>query len=244
MPDSKLDRANRNRRALRILSFLSFTLAICLIILTIIMSNPSVQERWEYLWDSITSFFLSIEKFIGRYEKWLAVIIILILFCSKAFLPIVPFSVIFIGSGLVFSAPVAIILNLAGFALLVLINFKMGRRFGGGRAAKVLGRFDWLMSFMDFYGKGNPWMLFILRFIPFVPHGSVSKLYGASDMNTVKFVIISVVGFLPRLISWSLVGCNFTNPLTSQFFIPFIVLAFISGISSIIIDTYLKIKDS
>lgn len=207
------------------------------------MSNPSFQERWEYLWESITSFFLSIEEFIGQYEKWPAVILILFLFCSKAFVPIVPFSVIFMGSGLVFPAPIAILINSIGFALLVLINFKIGRRFGGGRAAKMLGKFDWLMSFMDLKGKGNSLMLFVLRFIPFIPHSAVSKLYGTTAMATVKFVVISVVGFLPRLISWSLIGCNFTNPLTSQFFLPFIALAFVSGISSMIIDTYLKIKD-
>ena len=81
----------------------------------------------------------------------------------------------------------------------------------------------------------------MLRFVPVAPVGTVSKAYGATDMAYLPYVGLSVLGFLPRIISWSVVGCNIYDPFTPGFLAPFIVLSIISGISLLLLDTLFKL---
>lgn len=237
MPISKLNKKQKRSRIFRTLSLLCFLLAFVLAVALVVLSLPQVQRRLAEL----DEFFYGIEQFIASFDKFAAVAVILALFVVKTFIPIIPFSVLFIGSGLVFSSPIAIAVNALGFAVLVSIKFWWGRCFGGGGAHKLLLRSQSLANFMDFHGKGNKWMLVILRFVPFMPVGSVSRAYGATDMKFVPFVLLSVLGFLPRLVSWSAVGTNIRSSFSPTFVVPLIVLSLTSGVSILMLDTLIKL---
>lgn len=229
---SELTKKLKCSRNLRRLSVLCFILAAVLFIAAVLLSLPEVQRRLAY----INDLFLSVEMFIARFDKLAAVAVILLLFAFKSFISVIPFSVLFIGSGLVFSAPAAVAVNAIGFALLVSIKFWWGKKFGGGGTHKLLLKSEVISKFMKFHGDGNKWMLVILRFIPFIPVGSVSRMYGATDMKYGPYVTLSVLGFLPRLIAWSVVGTNITAPVTPGFLVPVAVLFVISGISLLLLD--------
>lgn len=224
-------------RTLRILSIAFFVFAAVLSLLIVFVSLPWVQKQLN----DINSIFYELELYIGTFDKLSAVGIILLLFVIRTFIPVIPFTVIFIGTGLVFSAPVAASINILGFVIMVSIGFFWGRKFGGGNAHKLVLKSNTLNDFMEFKGRGNRWMLTVLRFVPVAPVGTVSKAYGATNMSYVPYVIFSVLGFLPRIISWSVVGCNIFNPLTPGFLAPFIILSIISGISLLLLDTLLKL---
>ncbi len=212
-------------------------MALLLFITMMVFSLPEIRAHLA----EINAWFTRIEMFIGRFDKLMAVSVILFLFFVKTFTGIIPFSVLFIGSGLVFSPPIAVAVNAIGFGLLVTLKFLWGRRFGGGRFHKLLLKSDMLSKFMDFHGKGNKWMLVVLRFVPLAPAGTVSRAYGATDMSFAPFVVLSIIGFLPRLITWSIIGCNMFDPFTPSFLTPIIVLAVISGISLLLLNTLFKL---
>ena len=161
------------------------------------------------------------------------------LFAVKSVVAFIPFSVLFISSGMVFSAPVAMGVSILGFALLISVKFLWGKKFGGGNAHKLAVKSKSITRFMDLKGKGNKWMLVVLRFVPFVPVGTVSRAYGATEMKYLPFVGLSVLGFLPRVVLWSFVGSNIFDPFTPTFMAPIIVLLIISGISLLIWDAVL-----
>lgn len=234
----RLQREQKNSRVLKMLSIICFALAIGLVVIMTLLSDPRILKKLT----EINEFFYEIEMFIAKFDKFMAVAIILFFFIIKSVFPIIPFSVLFIGTGLVFSAPVAVCINAAGFGLLAGIKFLWGRRFGGGGAHKIVSRFDAVSDFMDFEGKGNKWMLVLLRFVPFVPVSAVSRAYGATDMRFTPFVIYSVIGFLPRLISWSVIGVNMTQPFTASFITPVIILLMISGVSLLVLDFLFRFK--
>lgn len=237
MSSEKISKEEKRSRILRHLGVGSFIAALVLFITMMVFSLPRVQLHLA----EINAWFTRIELFIGQFDKLMAVAVILFLFFVKTFVGFIPFSVLFIGSGLVFSPPVAVAVNAMGFGLLVAIKFLWGRRFGGGGFHKLLLKSDTLSKFMDFHGKGNKWMLVVLRFVPLAPAGTVSRAYGATDMRFLPFVVLSIIGFLPRLITWSIIGCNIFNPFTPAFLTPFIVLAVISGISLLLLDTLFKL---
>lgn len=237
LPFKNLLKEKNISRTLRFISVAFFILAAALSFLLVFVSLPWVQKQLN----DINIWFYELELYIGTFDKLSAVGVILLLFVIRTFFPVIPFTVLFIGTGLVFSVPIAATINVVGFIIMVSIGFFWGRRFGGGNAHKLILKSKTLLDFMEFKGKGNKWMLTILRFVPVAPVGTVSKAYGATNMSYLPYVFFSVLGFLPRIISWSVVGCNIYNPLTPGFLAPFIILSLISGVSLLLLDTLFKL---
>ena len=233
----KLTQDEKRSKFLRRLSIGCFFCAILAVILMLIIPLPQFQKQLA----EINAWFTNIELFIARFDKLAAVAVILFFFFVKTVVGFIPFSVLFIGTGLVFSPPIAVAVNIIGFSMLIALKFLWGRKFGGGSFHKLLLKSDSLSSFMDFHGKGNKWMLVVLRFVPVAPVGTLSRAYGATDMNIIPFVALSVVGFLPRLISWSIIGCNVFDPFTPAFLTPIAILLVISGVSLLLLDILFKL---
>ena len=234
-------RTKKEKRSLilKIISIACFSVAIFLVFLTYFMTLPHVQLRIA----AIQEWFNKIELFIGGLNKGWAFLAVTALFVIKGVIPFVPLSVLFISSGLVFPAPLAALINIFGFAILVSEKYIWGKKFGGGGAHKVLVRSETVYDFMDLGGNGNWWMLMILRFVPFIPINTVSRIYGATSMDYWRFVMFSVLGFLPRIITWSIIGVNITDPFSVKFMAPIIILLVITGASVMVLKTMLNYID-
>lgn len=225
---------NNEKRYLSVLKWVSiicFIVAAVLTVLTVFLELPQVQRGLQ----NLNEWFDSVEQYIGTLNKLAAFGFIIFSFIVKAFVPYLPFSVLFIASGLVFYPAEAWIINILGFALLVDLKFLWGRKRGGGSAHRLLNKNKVIRSIMKLGGDGNKLILALLRFIPFVPVGTVSRIYGATGMDILSFTVFSVLGYLPRLILWSQVGSNFTNPFTFAFTAPIIILFIISGLAILLL---------
>ena len=227
----------RRGAVLRWASAISFILALVLVVLTVFMMLPQVQQSL----DKLDSFFTSVEMFIARFDKLAAFGIVMLLFVVKSFVSVIPFSVLFVGTGLVFPVPAAVCINALGYALFANIKFSWSRKFGGGRAYDIMMRFSLVKKFMALEGEGNSWTLLILDLVPCVTLGTLCRAYGATEMKRERFTAIVVVGFLPRLVSWSIVGRNMTQPFTPGFTAPIIFLLIVSGASLLLLDTIFKL---
>jgi uncharacterized membrane protein YdjX (TVP38/TMEM64 family) len=231
----KVNKVAKRKATIKRSSTVCFCVAVALVIITYVMTLPEVKRSLQdmYAW------FERIENYIAGYDKLAAFGLIMALFAVKSVVAFIPFSVLFISSGMVFSAQVAMGVSLLGFALLISVKFLWGKKFGGGNAHKLAVKSKSITRFMDLKGKGNKWMLVVLRFVPFVPVGTISRAYGATEMKYLPFVGLSVLGFLPRVVLWSFVGSNIFDPFTPTFMAPIIVLLIISGISLLIWDAVL-----
>lgn len=231
----KVNKVAKRKATIKRSSTVCFCVAVALVIITYVMTLPEVKRSLQdmYAW------FERIENYIAGYDKLAAFGLIMALFAVKSVVAFIPFSVLFISSGMVFSAPVAMGVSILGFALLISVKFLWGKKFGGGNAHKLAVKSKSITRFMDLKGKGNKWMLVVLRFVPFVPVSTVSRAYGATEMKYLPFVGLSVLGFLPRVVLWSFVGSNIFDPFTPTFMAPIIVLLIISGISLLIWDAVL-----
>ncbi len=227
-----MTKSEKRHRNIRRLAVFCFVIAVVLLLLSYALSLDGIQRSLS----QIDEWFITLEKFIARYDVFAAFAILMVLFAFKGVISIVPFSVLFIASGAVFNPFVAIIVNLLGFTVMTSVKFFWGKRFGGGKTHKFLERYEKAYRFLDLKGRGNMWMLVLLQFIPFVPVGVVSRAYGATKMNYAPFAALSLVGFLPRLISWSIVGINIFDPFSPSFIAPIIVLLIISGSSLLVLN--------
>lgn len=236
MSYSKLSKEQRYSRNLKIAAIVCFCVAAALVIVTYSLTLPAVQKSLQ----GINQWFVQIEYFVASFNHGIALVLIALLFLIKTVIPIIPISVIFISCGMVFPTPVAVFISVVGVAVFSTIKFQWGRYRGGGGAHKLAGKSQTVTKFMGFGGKGNKWMLFVLCFVPVFPLGTISRAYGATKMSHSTFLTLALLGFSPRLILWSYIGVNIFNPFTPEFVTPFIVLLLISGISLLILKSFLK----
>lgn len=230
-----MTKSEKRHRNIKHLSIFCFAIALVLIIVSYALTLEGIQRSLT----QIDEWFIRLENFIARYDVFVAFAILMVLFAFKGLVSIIPFSVLFIASGAVFNPFVAVVVNLLGFTIMTSVKFFWGKRFGGGKTHKILAKYEKAYRFLDLKGRGNMWMLVLLQFIPFVPVGVVSRAYGATKMNYAPFAALSLVGFLPRLISWSVVGINIFDPFSPSFIAPIVVLLIISGSSLLVLNVLL-----
>ena len=239
MKSFKLTKEQKHRRAMRWGAYACFGVALTLGIITYGLMIPQVQKSLAH----IDAWFISLENFIAQYESFPAFFLLIFLFLFKSFVPIIPFSVLFIASGMVFSELTAFVINVTGVIVLFTAKFLWGKKKGGGSAHKLANRSKTVYKFMDFGGNGNKWMLALMRFVPFFPTNTVSRAYGGTEMKIEPYLFFSMLGFLPRLVLWSVISFNIFDPFTVQFMAPIIILLIISGISLLLLNLLLERKD-
>ena len=156
---------------------------------------------------------------------------VMLLFAVKSFFPIYATSTVCFLTGVVLPMYVAIPVNVLGFIVLITIHYYWGKRFGAGNAWKMITKVDVLRKLIQQDGKGNPALLIALRLVPGMPVNSISGIYGSFNFEYWRFVLLSVIGFMPKLISFTFVGRNVYDPLSPGFLLPIMILLFISGVS-------------
>lgn len=207
------------------LSLLLFSLAVAVLVFTL-----QYDDLWGW-YSQARETLIGLEARIAEIRQvWLFVLVILLLFLMKNFIPYPLSSVCFL-TGIVLPMYVAIPVNITGISMLLASQYFWGKRFGPGYSWKFLRRWETLSELVEHDGSGNPMLLAALRLTPFVPINSVSKIYGSLNFSFWHFLVLSLLGLLPRLISFTFVGRNLFDPLSPGFLVPLAVISFISGIS-------------
>lgn len=202
----------------------------------VLLFSLQFEELWR--WYTHAQRRLSeLEEYIAHIDiVWQFIGAILLLFAVKSFFPIYATSTVCFLTGVVLPMYLAIPVNVLGFVLLLTVRYFRGRRFGAGNAWKMLSKMDVLRKLIQQDGKGNPALLIALRLIPCMPINSISGIYGSFDFGYGKFVLLSVIGFMPKLISFTFVGRNVFDPLSPGFLVPIMVLLFLSGVSALSVN--------
>ncbi len=237
LKSAKLTKEQKISRALRWSAYGCFGVAAGLVAVSFILTLPPVEKSLQ----SLDQWFYELEMFIARYEGVPAFLLVILLFLIKSYVPVIPFSVLFIGCGMVFDEVTSLVINALGFSLLCAVRFLVGKKKGGGSVHKIANRSKTVYRFMDFGGKGNKWMLALMRFVPFFPVNTVSRAYGGTEMKFPGFIGYSLLGFTPRLLLWSVIGFNIFDPFSPGFVVPFAFLMIISGASLLLVETLMNI---
>ncbi len=212
--------------SLKLLSLICFVTALCFIILLRTFQTDEFLRWYSRYTDSLSEFEIWIETY-GATP--LAVVIILFNYALKSVMPWFPVSCICVASAVLFKWYQALFINLAGLCILFTLKFLWGRRFGAGNAEKLLQRYDTAHKIIDENKHSSAIALFFLRLIPVLSINSVSCLYGTTDMPLVKFLIVSCLGSVYKLMSYIIIGRNVFDPASASFIMPFIPLLIFSG---------------
>ncbi len=209
------------------MAFFSLLIALILMILLRLFSTEEFLRWYARYTDTLNNFELWIQTYGAT---WISVVIILINYTIKAFIPWFPLSCICVASAVIFKWYIAVAINIVGMSIYFTAKFLWGRKHGGGNAEKILAKYDKAHTFIDSSKAGSKAVLFFSRLMPGIPIGSVSTLYGSTDIKLYEYLIISVAGFLYKIFSYVTIGRNVFDPASFGFIAPFIPLLIFSGL--------------
>ncbi len=215
------------RKLLLLAAMLSFILCIVLVVWFFVSEINYLEEKyWQYI-----NWLSTIENRVAAIEnKWLIVLVIELLYFILTAFPVFPISILCVASAMVFNVSECFFINICGLAILFSVRYSTGMSAGGGGAQWLVRKNRFIRQLVESEGQGNPWVLAVIRLLPFMPINPISHLYGAMDFPFVKFILISVAGFLPKLTSYIIIGHNFANIFSAEFTLPLIILTLVSGI--------------
>lgn len=209
-------------------------LSICL------YKQPSLEVRF----DAVKNWLSKLENAVVDLDTHIEILICLsALYIAKCQLPI-PMGVLCVISGMVFSLPNAIIINVTFLAFFFVVKYIEGHWIGGGWAMMILNirKIRFLKQWVMFKGTGNPYILVVSRLVPSIPLGMISKLYGSMHYDFIYYLVLSVAGFLPRLYIYTRIGAVLYNPFSKEFIILIMIIVAFTGITSLFFNIFYGIR--
>lgn len=196
--------------------------------------------RYDQLWlwyNVYQEKLLEAEQFIQSLGiSWKFVLTMLIVFLARTFIPFLAVSAICVLTGAVLPSYWALIVNFLGIIIMMSIKYFEGMKFGSGNAWKIISKNERARKIIESSGKVNKALLFALRLIPGFPLGSVSRIYGSLRFPYWRFILLSAAGFAPKLLSYTFMGTNVFDPLSSAFLVPLMIVLTISGASLLCVN--------
>ncbi len=220
-------------------AFFCFLLALVLMVLLRLFNTQEFLRWYNRYTDTLNNFELWIQTYGAT---WVTVLVILINYVIKSFIPWFPLSCLCVASAVIFKWYIAIAINVAGMSIYFIAKFLWGRKNGGGNAEKLLSRYDKAHTFIDSSKTGSKAVLFFCRLTPGIPLGSVSTLYGSTDIKLWEYTVISILGFSYKIVSYVIIGRNVFDPASFGFIVPFIVLLIFSGLVLLSVSGVVSLK--
>lgn len=153
-----------------------------------------------------------------------AVISILGVYLLKSVTFVVPASIVYIAVGMAFDWWVALIINTAGIALEVISTYFLGRIMGGKRVVEKVEKTKYGEKLLKMQSKNKVSALLAIRFLPVFPIDIVSLLLGAMRTGFGQYMAVSLIGILPRVFLFTILGDGLYKYIPMQKLVIFAVI--------------------
>ena len=156
-------------------------------------------------------------------DSVLSIIVMLLLFAVKGVAVFIYGSILYAASGILFSLPVAIIVNTIGTVIMTTIPFYIGKKAGSRLLGELVKKNSKLELLRDTQNKNEFFVSFFLRMVGLLPADLVAMYFGASGMCYNPYFFGTVIGLLPAIICFSVMGMSIDDIGSPQFLISLIV---------------------
>lgn len=173
-----------------------------------------------------------------------AVLTIWGIYLIKGVLFIIPASLIYISIGMAFPTPTACLISLAGIILEVTATYFLGVFLGGDYVEKLLRKSKGGQKILDKKLNDNFPALLGIRALPVFPIDFVSLFWGASKCKFPRYFIASVVGIMPRVVLFTILGDGIYDYIPIHLIIKIVIFAIPVGAVVYLIRHFVKLKNS
>ncbi len=172
---------------------------------------------------------------------WLAALILLGFYLLKSLAIVFPLTLLHIVGGLIFPLPTAILVNLAGTSVGLMVGYLMGC-FLPIPHNELTTRYPKAKTLFALLRKNAFFSAFFTRVVGILPMDIVSILLGGISMRLFPFLVGSLCGMLPSLLAATILGESASDPTSPAFFISLGVTVLLS-VGSFFIYRHLEKKE-
>lgn len=174
----------------------------------------------------------------------IAVGTILGIYLVKSVLFIIPASLIYIYVGMAFSTPQAILINLFGIIIEVTVTYFLGLFLGGDYVNALLSKNKAGRKILEKKFNDNFPILLGIRALPVFPIDFVSLFWGASKCGFVRYFAASVIGIMPRVILFTILGDGIYDYIPIHLIVKIIIFTIPVGVIVYLVRHFIKLKKS
>ncbi len=226
-------RARQKRSFVNLIGVLLLIVAAALLLLLFFQNTPELQAWYQEYQFRLQELELKVLE-LHVISVWLLIAAVLLLYAFKSVVSLYPISFLCLMTAAIrMPLTLSFAVNILGIIILVSLRYFWGRRRGGGSVQKLLSLNRNIRTFLGKEGRAKAWLLFVFRVTPSFPLNAVSQIYGGMRFDYVDYTLISLLGFLPKLVSSILIGSSWQNPLSNTFLIPLVIVFTLSGFSTI-----------
>lgn len=173
-----------------------------------------------------------------------AVSAILGVYLVKSVLFIIPASLIYISVGMAFPTGTAILINLGGIVLEVTVTYLLGVFLGGDYVNRLLSKQKAGRKLLEKKFNDSFPILLSIRFLPVFPIDFVSLFWGASKCSFVRYFFASVLGIMPRVVLFTILGDGIYDYIPIHLIVKIIIAAIPVGAAVYLLRHFVRQRKS
>lgn len=172
----------------------------------------------------------------------IAILTIWGIYLVKSVLFIIPASLIYISIGMAFETWQACLISLVGIILEVTVTYFLGLFLGGDYVNKLLAKSKGGQKILDMKFNDNFPAFLGIRALPVFPIDFVSLFWGASKCRFDRYFFASVIGIMPRVILFTILGDGIYDYIPIHLIIKIIICAIPVGAIAYLIRHFVKLN--
>ncbi len=148
-----------------------------------------------------------------------AVLIMLVLFALKGIRVPIYGAILYAASGVLFPLPLAICVNIIGSVLMTSIPFFIGKKSGAELLDHLMMKNEKLRHLQSVSSSHAFLVCIAARIIGLLPSDLVGMYFGASDLRYDRYIVGTLVGMLPSVLTFSVMGMSAHDTSSPAFWI-------------------------
>ena len=147
---------------------------------------------------------------------------------------------VYAASGMLFSLPTALLINLLGTVVMISLPYLIGTRAGSERVRRLLQAHPRVEMLREFQTQNSLFFAFITRLIGFFPSDLVGVAMGASGIRYRSYLLGSLMGLLPSMLTFSVMGVHARDVRSPEFLLSMGLQAALTLLSTVFYLVYRK----
>lgn len=152
-------------------------------------------------------------------EPLLAALMMLVLYAVKSLSFFIYGGILNVACGVMFPLPQALLVNTAGIIIMALIPYWLGRKIGKGALTKLTQRYPKLKAVQDIPSQNGFFVSFFVRIVGLLPGDLIGLYLGASGIKFKEYFLGTMLGLLPPVYAFTVMGTSIHDPSSPQFII-------------------------
>lgn len=148
---------------------------------------------------------------------YIAILVLLSFFALKSVSIVLPLSVLYLASGILFSPFLAVVISTVGLWIAITVPYLIGYFFGKDVNTYLLEKYPKVRKIASYQSENTFFLCFITRIAGILPADVLSMYFGFCRMSYGVYVLAGVTGSLLSIVTTTFLGSKIEDPFSREF---------------------------